>query len=119
VKNFAKSDLNYFAAFNETRFRFSSKLSYEWSDDSFTPDFSVFPGFQKQLISSIALGAPFRFEVRKGDHIVMLESNDYKEALLEHFEPDLNQAFLETCIEKHRTQLRETFTLPPGSPLTR
>jgi len=36
VRNFAKSVLNYFAAFSETRFRFSRKLPYEWTDDSFT-----------------------------------------------------------------------------------
>ena len=40
MKNFAKSILNYFAVFNETRFRFSRKLPYEWSDDSFTLDLS-------------------------------------------------------------------------------
>ena len=34
MKNFAKSVLNYFAAFNETKFRFSRKLPYEWTDDS-------------------------------------------------------------------------------------
>jgi uncharacterized protein len=42
MKNFAKSVLNYFAAFNETRFRFSRKLPYEWSNDSFTLDLSIF-----------------------------------------------------------------------------
>ena len=52
MKNFAKSILNYFAAFNETRFRFSSKLPYEWSNDPFTLDFSVFPAFEKQLLDA-------------------------------------------------------------------
>lgn len=109
MKNFAKSVLNYFAAFNETRFRFSSKLSYEWSDDCFTLDFSVFPAFEKQLLDSIALGAPFRFEIRKGDHVVTLKSDDFKKALLARFESDLDEAFLETCIDKHRVQLKESF----------
>jgi len=53
VKNFAKSILNYFAAFNETRFRFSSKLPYEWSNDPLTLDFSVFPAFEKQLLARL------------------------------------------------------------------
>lgn len=107
MKNFSKSILNYFAAFNETRFRFGSKLSYEWSNDSFTLDFSVFPTFQKKLIDSIVLGAPFRFDIRKGEYTVILDSEEFKKALLAHFEADLNVAFLDACIEQCRTQLKE------------
>ncbi|MBN1101846.1 MAG: hypothetical protein JXL84_00380 [Deltaproteobacteria bacterium] len=70
MKNFAKSILNYFAAFNETRFRFSRKLPYEWSNDSFTLDLSVFPAFEQQLIEVVAQGSPFRFEVSKEQHSV-------------------------------------------------
>lgn len=107
MKNFAKSILNYFAAFNETRFRFGSKLSYEWSNDSFTLDFSVFPVFQKKLLDSIVQGTPFRFEIRKGEHIVKLDPDEFKKVLLSHFETELNTAFLETCIEQCRAQLRD------------
>lgn len=107
MKNFAKSILNHFAAFNETRFRFGSKLSYEWSNDSFTLDFSVFPDFQKKLLNSIALGAPFRFEIRRGEYIVWLDSDDFKKALLSRLETELNSAFLEACVERCHTQLRE------------
>jgi hypothetical protein len=107
MKNFAKSILNYFAAFNETRFRFGSKLSYEWSNDAFTLDFSVFSGFQKKLLGSVALGTPFRFEIRKGEYIVKLDSDEFKKALLSLFETELNSAFLEACIEQCRIQLRD------------
>ncbi len=82
MKNFAKSILNYFAAFNETRFRFSSKLPYEWSNNSFTLDFSVFPAFEKQLLDAIGQGTSFGFEVRKGEYTVTLTSDDFKKALL-------------------------------------
>jgi very-short-patch-repair endonuclease len=107
MKNFAKSILNYFAAFNETRFRFGSKLSYEWSNDSFTLDFSVFPVFQKKLLDSISLGTPFRFEIHKGEYIVSLDSGEFKKVLLARIETDLDTAFLASCIEQCRTQLRE------------
>ncbi len=60
MRNFAKSVLNYFAAFSETRFRFSRRLPYEWSEDSFTLDLSVFPDFQRELLAAIAGGTPFR-----------------------------------------------------------
>lgn len=108
MKNFAKSILNYFAAFNETRFRFGSKLSYEWSDDSFTLDFSVFPDFQKQLIDSIVRGETFQFNIQKDEYSVRLDSNEFKKALLSLFETDLNGVYLESCIEQCRAQLRET-----------
>lgn len=107
MKNFAKSILNYFAAFNETRFRFGSKLSYEWSNDSFTLDFSVFPTFQKKLLDSILLGTPFRFEIHKGEYIVSLDSDEFKQVLLSHLAGELNIAFLDTCIEQCRAQLHE------------
>jgi hypothetical protein len=107
MKNFAKSILNYFAAFNETRFRFGSKLSYEWSNDFFTLDFSVFPVFQKKLLDSISLGTPFRFEIHKGEYIVSLDSGEFKKVLLARIETDLDTAFLESCIEQCRAQLRE------------
>lgn len=107
MKNFAKSILNYFAAYNETRFRFGSKLSYEWSDDSFTLDFSVFPAFQKKLIDSIVLGTPFRFDIKKGEYIVTLDAEVFKKALLLLFEIELNQAFLEGCIDEYRAWFKE------------
>lgn len=108
MKNFAKSILNYFAAFNETRFRFGSRLSYEWSNDAFTLDFSVFPVFQKKLLDSISRGTPFRFEIHKGEYIVSLDSDDFKQVLLSRFADELNIEFLESCIEQCRAQLRET-----------
>ncbi|MDD4996529.1 MAG: AAA domain-containing protein [Syntrophales bacterium] len=107
MKNFAKSILNYYAAFNETRFRFGSKLSYEWSNDSFTLDFSVFPVFQKKLIESVLLGTPFRFEIRKGEYALRLASDDLKQALLSLFENELGSAFLKGCIEECRLKLKE------------
>jgi len=107
MKNFAKSILNYFAAFNETRFRFGSKLSYEWSNDSFTLDFSVFPVFQKKLLDSISLGTLFRFEIHKGEYIVSLDSDEFKQVLLSRFAGELNIEFLESCIERSRAQIHE------------
>ncbi|GAG38650.1 unnamed protein product, partial [marine sediment metagenome] len=105
MKNFAKSILNYFAAFNETRFRFSRKLPYEWSDDSFTLDLSVFPDFQRQLLDSIVRGVQFRVEVRKGKHTVEVDSDTVKEALLEIIQSNLNEDFLQECIDQNRDRL--------------
>jgi len=44
MRAFAKSILNYFAAYTETRFRFSRKLPFEWTEDALTLDMYVFTG---------------------------------------------------------------------------
>ena len=57
MKNFAKSILNYFATFNETRFRFSKKVSYAWTGDTFTLNLSVFPQFESALLDAVSANA--------------------------------------------------------------
>ena len=66
MKKFAKSVLNFFTTFNETRFRFNKKLLYEWSNDSLTLDFSVFPDFQNVLLASVTEKGPLQFSIAKG-----------------------------------------------------
>ena len=117
MKNFAKSILNYFAAFNETRFRFSRKLPYEWSDDPLTLDLSVFPVFQKKLLDSVAQGIPFRVEVEKGEYIVTLDSNVIRESLLKTIESKFNQEFVNKCIEDCKERIKEAFPEIEGSDL--
>ena len=93
--------------FQRNSVSFYSKLPYEWSDDPLTLDFSVFPAFEKQLLDAIGQGASFGFEVRKGEYTVTLTSDDFKKALLSQFKTDLNQAFLETCLDQCRKRLVE------------
>jgi hypothetical protein len=62
MRNCAKSILNYFAAFNETRFTFSKKLLYRWSDDLLTLDLAVFPEFEEELLSAVAGNQPIRID---------------------------------------------------------
>ena len=109
MKNFAKSVLNYFAAFNETRFRFSRKLPYEWSDDSFTLDLSVFPIFQERIVEAVTLGNQFRFEINKGEYVVKLDGGALQKAILAEFNSKLTHDFLSGCIDQVKTRLQETF----------
>jgi hypothetical protein len=108
MRNFAKSVLNYFAAFNETRFRFSRKLPYEWSNDSFTLDLSVFPSFEQKLIEAIAQGSPFRFEVSKEQYSVRIDPEAIRAALANSLEGELSKDFLESLVEQKREQLEES-----------
>ncbi|MCK5232986.1 MAG: hypothetical protein KAR13_22125 [Desulfobulbaceae bacterium] len=107
MKNFAKSVLNYFAAFNETRFRFSRKLPYEWSGDSFTLDLSVFPGFQRKLLDAVATGTPMSFEVKKEQHAVSIDHDTFIASLQAAFAEQLNQEFLQNIINENMVRLKE------------
>jgi very-short-patch-repair endonuclease len=109
MKNFAKSILNYFAAFNETRFRFSRKLPYEWSEDPFTLDLSVFPDFQRRILETISQGAPIKLEINKGEYTVELDSSKIKSLLLEKIESEFNQNFLIDCFNQAKDHLLESY----------
>ena len=49
MKNFAKSILNYFATYNETRFNFKKKIAYSWTNNELTLDLSIFEKFTSNL----------------------------------------------------------------------
>jgi hypothetical protein len=111
VRNFAKSVLNYFAAFSETCFRFSRKLPYEWSEDSLTLDLSVFPDFQRELLAAVARGAPFCLRVAKGDYAVALDPARVTTELATIVQTTLHSAFLESQVAKAKAKLLEA---PPN-----
>jgi very-short-patch-repair endonuclease len=109
MKNFAKSILNYFAAFNETRFRFSRKLPYDWSNDSFTLDLSVFPGFQKELLDAVAVGSAFSFEIKKSQYTVIIDHEAFVTTLRSELSERLSQNVLEDLISENLARLKEAF----------
>ena len=93
MKNFAKSILNYFAAFNETRFRFGSKLSYEWSNDSFTLDFSVFPIFRRNSWIPLYRARLFDLKSGKANTLSNWIPMSSRQALLSRFETESKRRF--------------------------
>lgn len=107
VRNFAKSILNYFAAFSETRFRFSRKLPYEWSDDSFTLDLSVFPSFQSELLGGVAAGAPINLKIEKGKYAIALDPLVVTAEMIGIVQTSLNKDFLLSQVEKAKAKLQE------------
>jgi very-short-patch-repair endonuclease len=105
MKNFAKSILNYFATYNETRFNFRKKIPYAWSDDEFTLDFCVFPEFQKQLLNSIQEDKALKLEVEKEQYTIQLDQDKFKNRLLENLDSDFDEDYLNSCLEKAKEQL--------------
>ena len=98
MQNFAKSILNYYAAFNETRFRFTTKSTQKWSNNDLTLDFSVFPEFQKDLLTQLQKSGRVSLTLKPGDYIITLDSDEFKKRIIDLVE--LN------CTPEQLTQLR-------------
>jgi hypothetical protein len=105
MRNFAKSVLNYFATYNETRFRFGKKLPYEWANDSTTLDLSVFPEFQQALLAAVRANAPFTFDIAPGRYRVQLDTGRFRQELVQILDGQFSSGYLAACVEDTRKQL--------------
>ena len=108
MERFTKSILNYFAAYTETRFNFRKKIDYQWTDNSLTSDLSVFPEFQKKILSSIKDGTSFNLSIRKGEYSVSLNEETFRNELIKKLETDYNRDFLKSCLQQATERLRQT-----------
>jgi superfamily I DNA and/or RNA helicase/very-short-patch-repair endonuclease len=108
MKEFTKSILNYFATYTETRFSFQKKAEYKWTDNGFTVDFSVFPEFQKKILTSIKDGEPFCITVKKNEYSISLDQDFFKNDLLKMLDTNYGIAFMNICVDQVRTKLMKT-----------
>lgn len=108
MRDFAKSILNYFAAYSETRFRFNKRLPYEWADDATTLDLSVFPEFERELLAAVASGQPFSLAVPPGRYTVSLEPDAVRASLDKLITDELSAQFLAEQIAEVQERLIES-----------
>lgn len=113
MNRFAKSILNYFATYTETRFRFQSKSLYKWTNDQLTSDFSVFPDFQKKLLDTIKAKSLIDLSIRKGEYTIVLDVEDFKRRLQCYLKEKFNSAYLDSLIEEIRNESGNVST--PGN----
>lgn len=104
MKNFSKSILNYFATYNETRFRFTKKIPYAWSNDEFTLDFSVFPELERIFLDSILKNQSFSIEIKPDQYQICLDVNDFKAQILAQIQENYNLDYLESCLQSSKNQ---------------
>ena len=97
MRVFAKSILNYFAAYTETRFRFSRKLPFEWTEDALTLDMSVFPAFQERALDQVARGVALHLDVGPGQYTVVIDKEAARKRLDDLMAAELTLSFLEQC----------------------
>lgn len=81
MENFTKSILNYFAAYNETRFRFATKIAQMWSNDELTLNLSVFPEFQNEIVKSITEKRTIDIKVQKLGYKLEIPYKNFKKKL--------------------------------------
>ena len=105
MKKFTKGLLNYFAAYSETRFQFSAKVGYKWSDDYLTADFSVFPDFQKLLIDIIKQKKQLSLTVKPGEYQINILQEEFKRRLLDQLTDDYDVCFIKTCVQQAKERL--------------
>lgn len=98
LQNFSKSILNYFATFNETRFRFDTKLSYQWTDNELTLDLSVFPDFQNEILNDLISDKFNQYEITQGKYTIKLDNAEFLELLQKSIKENYTQEYLTNCI---------------------
>ncbi len=108
MKQFAKSILNYFATFAETRFRFDKKIDYVWTDDIFTAELSVFPEFQKKLLDLLRSAQPINLTIQRGEYSVVLDEELFKSALLDALKNKFSAQHAKTYVEAASKQLAQS-----------
>ena len=105
MKKFTKGLLNYFAAYSETRFQFSAKVGYKWSDDHLSSDFSVFPDFQKLLLDIIKRKKQLSLTIKPGDYQIDISQDEFKRFLIKKLTDDYDVHFVQTCVQQAKERL--------------
>jgi hypothetical protein len=108
MEKFAKSILNYFATYTETRFNFQKKIDYKWTNDHLTSELSVFSEFQQKILSTIKNKESFQFSVKKGEYSISLDEDTFKKELLQQLETNYNLDFLKSCLRQSCDKLIKT-----------
>lgn len=112
MQNFAKSILNYFATYNETRFRFTTRVAQKWTNDELSLDFSVFPNFEKEIINQLSSQGKIDLRVNPKEYIVGLDSEDFSSRLNSLIEDLLSADKLKQIKTELEKKLPEDTELP-------
>lgn len=104
MNTFAKSILNYFAAYTETRFRFQSKSTYKWTNDHLTCDFPVFQEFQKKILHAIKSRNPIELIINKSEYSISLDIDSFKQCLVNYLNTKYNLDYFNTLIDELRKE---------------
>jgi very-short-patch-repair endonuclease len=122
MKNFAKSVLNYFATYTETRFRFATRnLAYQWADDQQLAmdvlDLAVFPDVQARILDCVATNQPINVSLQQGEYAIPLNGRPLVQRLLDFTKRENGLEALEKDLRSHDFYAEER-PAPPGGVAT-
>jgi hypothetical protein len=106
MRNFSKSILNYFAAFNETRFLFGTKkLAFRWVDNeghSFNVlDLAIFPEVQDRMLRCIAEHQPVSLSITRNEFAISISCELVAKRVLAHIRAEYGAAALEALLKDY------------------
>jgi len=109
MHNLTKSILNYYSTYNETKFRFDTKIAFAWTDDDLTLDIPFFPDVSDKLISTILTGNKINLEVNPKEYSIKLDKDLFIKSLLDGYTKLLTEAHIPSTeeLETYRSSLYE------------
>jgi len=109
MQNLTKSVLNYYSTYNETRFRFDTKIAFAWTDDDLTLDIPFFPDVSDKLLSSVLSGNKINLEINPKEYSINLDKDIFIKNLLDGFTRLLNEAQVPLTeeLEAYRSSLKD------------
>jgi hypothetical protein len=101
MKNFSKAILNYYATFNETRFRFQTRIGYSWTNDLATLDFSVYPEFEKELLKCLNDCDGLNVVIKRGQHALKFNLNELSAEITKNIQDKYSLDYLLNTYEQN------------------
>lgn len=106
MENFAKSILNYFATYNETRFNFNKKILYSWTNNELTLDINIFKDFVNEVFLQLKQGSSLKLTIKKGEYSIKIDQEVFKKTLIDYFENEF-ESRLQSELNKVPKELNE------------
>lgn len=109
MHNLTKSILNYYSTYNETRFRFDTKIAFAWTDDDLTLDIPFFPEVSDKLLSTVLSGNKINLQINPKEYSINLDKDLFIKNLLDGFTRLLNEAQVPPTeeLEAYRSSLKD------------
>ena len=98
MNNLPKQILNYFATFTETRFNFRRSINYKWTNNELTLDLSLFPDFQRELLSRIKNADLTQVIIKPEEYKILIPKDSILAQIDTLMQSKFDNTYLDNCI---------------------
>ncbi|MDO9546413.1 MAG: AAA domain-containing protein [Pelolinea sp.] len=98
MNNLPKQILNYFATFTETRFNFRRSINYKWTNNELTLDLSLFPDFQRELLSRIKSADLTPVIIKPEEYKILVPKDNILAQIETLMQSKFDETYLDKCI---------------------